>query len=248
MKSLFAAIRFLTILPVPMSWAGTEHHLAGSVKYFPVVGLLIGVICAVVAWLVTPFFVMPLAAVLIVIALIVITGGLHLDGLADTADGFLSVSSRQRSLEIMKDSHTGAMGVIAIVCVVLVKITALAAVGESRLLGTVLLMPVAGRCAQVFAISVLPYIRDESGLGSVFCKNRTILNGIWAVAAVVVIGWLLLGSAGIAGAGGAVLVMVLFAIYCHWKIGGITGDTIGAISELTEAVVPLAVLVSLAKL
>ena len=248
MKPLFAALRFLTILPIPASWAGDEHQLARSVKFFPLVGLLIGAIAAVIGWLVTQLFAMPVAAVLIVIALIIVTGGLHLDGLADTADGFLSVSTRQRTLEIMKDSSTGAMGVIAIVCVVLLKVTAVASVASSQMIATVFLMPVAGRCAMAFVMSILPYARTEGGLGSVFARQRSILNAIWAVIAVVIISRLVLGWAGFAAAGAALLVTILFSAYCYRKIAGYTGDTLGAVNELVEAIVPLAVLVSSAKL
>ena len=241
MKPLFAALQFLTILPVPASWAGAECELARSVKFFPVVGLLIGAVAGATAWCMAQLFSTLVTAVLIVVTLIILTGGLHLDGLADTADGFLSVSSRQRSLEIMKDSSTGAMGVIAIVSVLLVKVAAVASVPKSQLIATVLLMPVAGRCAVVIAMSILPYARAEGGLGSLFYEDRTILNALWTITAGGVVGWLALGWAGLAATGTALVVTILFAAYCYRKIGGITGDTLGATCELIEMAVPLVI-------
>ena len=172
MKPLFAAIRFLTILPIPGDWGTAEEDLARSVPWFPVIGLLLGAIAAAAAWGLS--FVAPpmVTAAVVVVLLLSFSGCLHADGLADSADGMLSSRPRERILEIMKDSHTGAMGVIAIACVLLLKFAALASLPAERLWPAVLLMPLAGRCAIVVQMSLLPYARPD-GLANVFYRRPT---------------------------------------------------------------------------
>ena len=181
MKQLLAALRFLTIVPIPGGWGTAEADLAGSVGWFPVVGLLLGGVAAAVAWglsLAAPPLV---GAAVVVIVLLSFSGCLHLDGLSDTADGFSSSRSRQRILEIMKDSHIGAMGVIAVVCVLMLKFAALASLPVARLWPAALLMPLAGRCALVLHMALLPCARPE-GLGSIFYRRRPRWAAVWAVA------------------------------------------------------------------
>ena len=239
MKSLFAALRFLSILPVPQSWTDHDRYLSCSVKFFPVAGLIMGAIMAGCVWLLC--FVLPqiVVAAITVVLLVVITRGLHLDGVADTADGFWSVSDHQRTLEIMKDSFTGAMGVIAIVSVLLLKFACLSALDEDMLWRGVLLMVLSGRCMMTLPISLFPYARKEGGLGKLFYETRTVFNALWAIFVVLSIGWFIAGSAGIAAAIASVLVTIVFGLYCRWKIGGVTGDTIGATCEITEVVTVL---------
>ena len=239
MKQLFAAFRFLSILPVPQNWAGDGKCLSRSVKFFPVVGLTIGVIVAGCSWLLA--FVVPqmVVAAMVVTLLAIMTRGLHLDGLADTADGFWSVSDRQRTLEIMKDSYTGAMGVIAIACILLLKFACLSAMDPDVLWQGVSLMVLTSRCMMVLPISLLPYARKEGGLGKLFYETRSAFNALWAVSFVLMAGWFIADLAGIVAVVASVFVTMAFGYYCKWKIGGVTGDTIGATSELTEVVTAL---------
>ena len=239
MKSLFAALKFLSILHVPQSWAGQEKQLTRSVKFFPIVGLSMGALAAAFAWALG--FVVPhtVVSAMIVTGLVILTRGLHIDGLADTADGFWSVSSRERTLEIMKDTHTGAMGVIAIVCVLLLKFACLAVLERDMLWRAVLLMVLAGRCMMMVPISLLPYARKEGGLGKLFYETRTAFNALWAIVFVLAAGWFIAGIAGIAAAVASVLVTIGFGLYCKSKIGGVTGDTIGATCEIAEVVTVL---------
>ena len=241
MKPLFGALKFLSILPVPSAWAGQGQEFSGSVKFFPVVGLIIGAIVAGCSWLLG--FVLPQIAVaaMAVILLVAITRGLHLDGLADAADGFWSVSDRQRTLEIMKDSFIGAMGVIAIVCVLLLKFACLGALGKDMLWRGVLLMVISSRCMMVLPISLLPYARKEGGLGQLFRRTRSALNAIWAFLFALAASWFIAGVAGVVAAGASVLATIIFGYYCKWRIGGFTGDTIGATNELAEVVSALVI-------
>jgi adenosylcobinamide-GDP ribazoletransferase len=240
MTSLLAAIRFLTIVPIPGSWGTAEDDIAGSVPWFPVIGLLLGAAAAGLAWGlsgVTPPLV--LAAVMVIV-LLSFSGCLHLDGLADTADGLLSSRSRERILEIMKDSRTGAMGVIAIVCVLLAKFAALASLPAARLWPAVLLAPLAGRCALVIHMALLPCARP-SGLGAIFYRRRPRWAAFWAAGLLAAVAWGLLGPRGLMVWAACMAVVLVLSAHVYRKIGGATGDTLGAVCEIIE-VVPALVL------
>jgi len=242
MRRLLAAVRFLTILPVPGTCGCGEDDLARSVPFFPVVGVLIGALVSALAFGLGQVLPPLPAAVLIVIALLTVSGGLHLDGLSDTADGFLSSRKRDRMLEIMRDSHVGAMGVIAIVCVLLLKVAALASLPSETAWRCVFLMPLAGRCALVVSMAILPYARPEGGLATVFYGRRPKAEAVFSVAALAGAGWLLLGEAGLIAAAASLALVFLFAAYTRRKIGGATGDTLGAACELAEIAPALALL------
>jgi len=240
MKPLLAAIRFLTIVPLPGAWGTAEEDLARSPVWFPIVGLLLGIAAAAIAWalsLAAPPFV---TAAVVVVVLLSFSGCLHMDGLADTADGLLSSRPRERMLEIMRDSHTGAMGVIAIVCVLLAKFAALASLDPRSLWPAVLLMPLAGRCAMVVHMAVLPYARPE-GLANIFYRRRAGLAAVWAAAVLAAAVWAVLGWQGLAVWVACMAVTLALAAYVYRKIGGSTGDTFGAVCESIE-VIPALVL------
>ena len=236
MKRFLAAIRFLTIVPLPGRWGTTEAELAGSAGYFPIVGLLIGAVAAGTAAGLTHVLPALPAAVLLVILLTAVSGGLHLDGLSDTADGFMSSRPRDRILEIMKDSHVGAMGVIAIVCVLLLKVACLATIPRADIWRAALLMPLAGRSALVISMAVLPYARPQGGLGSVFYTRRPRASALFALALLLTAGWFTCKWAGVAAAGASVPAVLVFCVWCYRKIGGATGDILGAACEIAEVV------------
>jgi adenosylcobinamide-GDP ribazoletransferase len=164
---------------------------------------------------------------------------MHLDGLADTADGFLSSRPRERILEIMKDSHVGVMGMMVIVVVLLLKFAALSSVDPKDLWRVVLLMPLAGRCSVVVQMAVLSYVR-EKGLGRLFHLARPRWAVIEAVAVLCAAGWCVLGMRGLGAGALGMVVSLAFAGYCYRKIGGATGDTYGASCEIVEMVPALA--------
>jgi adenosylcobinamide-GDP ribazoletransferase len=235
MKQLLAALRFLTILPIPGTWGTTEAELAGSVPWFPVIGLLLGVVAAAVAGgtaLVWPPLVV---AVVTLTTLLTFSGCLHADGLSDAADGCLSSRPRERMLEIMKDSHIGVMGVVAVAVVLLVKFAGLASLPTATLWRAAVLMPLAGRCAIVVHMALLPSVRPH-GLGGVFYRRRSRLAAIWSVGVLAAVGWGLLGERGLMVCVGAVAVTLALAVYVQRKLGGTTGDTFGAVCEIVEAV------------
>lgn len=234
MKSFLAALRFLTILPIPFRGSGEEAHLGRSVPFFPIVGLLIGVTVATLDAGLNQFFPPLLASVFVVIALIIVSGGLHVDGLADTADGLFSSRPRERILEIMRDSRTGPMGVAALICVIGLKIAAVGSIETEARWAAILMMPLAGRCALVVTLALLPYARSESGLVTAFQKNRSMPRAVWAVGLLALVGWFLAGPAGLAMAAVSLAGMLVFAGYTYLKIGGLTGDTLGAVCEIVE--------------
>lgn len=239
MKRFLAALRFLTVLPIPGSWGTAEKDLAGSVFFFPIIGLLIGIVVAAVSLGIVRVLPVPPSAVVIVILLAAASQAFHLDGLSDTADGFLSSRPRERVLEIMRDSHVGAMGVVAIVLVLLLKVTALAALPKEPLWRAALLMPVAGRSAILVQMAILPYARAEGGLGTLFFSRNRMPEAIAAVAILGGVSWAVLGGIGLMVTGAVVLATALFCIICLRRIGGATGDTLGAGCEIAEIIPPL---------
>jgi len=247
MRSFVAALRFLTVLPIPGRWGDEEADLARGAAWFPLVGLLLGAVAAGAAYAL-PLVAPPLVcASLMVILLAGFSGCLHLDGLADTADGLLSSRPRERILEIMKDSHVGAMGVIAIVGALLLKFAALASAREGEFWRISLIMPLAGRCAIMVQMALLPNARP-GGLSSVFYRRRPRLSAVGAVGLVLLVCWAALGWRGLAAGGASIGLALLFSAYVYRKIGGATGDTFGATCEIAEAVPALVlVLVPLAQ-
>jgi adenosylcobinamide-GDP ribazoletransferase len=234
-KSFLAAIRFLTVLPVPADGPEDVKTLGRSARLFPVIGILAGLAVAALDALLGAVLAPWPGSVLVVLAMVGISGGLHLDGLADTADGFLSSRSRERILEIMRDSRIGSMGVLAIVGVLVLKMAALASVPPGRRWSTLLLMPLAGRTALVLELSLLSYARS-AGLGLAFQTHKTRWDPLVAIGLLAGIGYATAGGRGLLAAAGTVVVTGVVSIWCWRKIGGFTGDTLGAACEISEAV------------
>jgi adenosylcobinamide-GDP ribazoletransferase len=235
MRSFGAALQFLTVIPVPRVF--DDEDLARSPVWFPVIGLLIGGVVAAVdvamARLAVPVVV---SCVLDLAVLAGLHGGLHLDGLADTGDGFLSARPRERVLEIMRDSRIGTMGVLALVFVLALKGAGLVELTSAGRWRALLLAPLAGRAALLVVMNLLPYARENGGLAAVFIRHRHRGLAIWAVL------WLIGGTVILLGWEGlwlAAAVVIVTALLCAWswrRIGGFTGDTLGATSEVVEAV------------
>jgi adenosylcobinamide-GDP ribazoletransferase len=234
MKRFLAALQFLTIIPLPGGVNPGERVLEGSLPFFPVVGLLIGAAVALLDWGLGHIFPAGVTSVLAVIFMIAVSGALHTDGLADTADGFFSARPRERILEIMKDSRTGPMGVTAVVCVVALKIALIASVAGPWRWWVLLMTPLAGRCALLVQMALLPYVRPEGGLAGIFHRNRSRGHALWALTVLLAVGYLTGCMPGLIAGGCAFLAALLFAAYSFRRIGGLTGDTLGASCELTE--------------
>lgn len=236
MKTFFSALTFLTPVRVPTGWCGGEKQLRGAPVFFPVIGVLIGGVAAAIVFgldRVLPLFPSSVVGVLVLVAA---SAGLHMDGLADTADGLFSSRPRERVLEIMRDSHIGTMGVLAVVAVLLLKVSLLTSITEPDRWRLVLLAPVAGRCGLLAVMSLFPYARTGGGLATVFRASgkQAVWLSAWAAIVAFAAGWLCASYRGLIIAGAALVLALLFGWYTRHRIGGYTGDTLGATSELVE--------------
>ncbi len=245
MQAFLIGLQFLTRICVVKQTVWTEEGFGKSVRYFPLVGAVLGCIYALVAWLATdllPQFgvILPhhLLNVLFVAMPVILTGGIHCDGFMDTVDGIFSGRDRERMLEIMKDSCTGAFGVVAFVLLMMFQYGAVSDVPVETLPAALFVMPVISRMMMVFTITIYPYARKE-GMGKAFSEytNRKTLGVVFLYGLALVIPW------GI-NALIAVLVSLLFTTcFCNYvtkKIGGVTGDVYGAVCTLCELLVMIA--------
>ncbi len=231
-----AALRFLTIIPVPFPREASPEEVGGSAAYFPVVGIIIGLILAGLNWLLG--LLLPSAVVngLLLVSLVVITGGLHLDGLADTCDGLAGHKTVEERWQVMHDSRIGGFGAIGAACLLLVKYISLNSVPDSLLMATLVLMPVLSRWAMVYAIFAYLYAKP-SGLGKIFKQEvRGQMLTMATLIALVVTG-VLFRLAGLAIIFGVWVVVIAIAAYLKRKFTGLTGDTYGAINEVVEVCV-----------
>ena len=234
LKPFFSALRFLTVLPVPERWCGAEESFRSSPNWYPLVGLLIGAGAILLDFLLQRLFPLPVASALLLVYFVAISGALHLDGLADSADAFFSCRSRERMLEIMKDSRSGPMGVAAVVLLLLLKFTLLLALGGEWRRPVLLGMPLAGRCALTIISYWLPYARPEGGLAG-FIRTRQVPH--WgAVLFLVAVFLVLFGVSGLFCALAVLLGILLLGRYMRTRIGGYTGDTLGFSCELVELI------------
>ncbi len=230
MKSFLTALQFLTRIHLTEQRVWTDEDFGGAVVYFPLVGLLIGVILACINGAFGLFFSPLFTAVLTVAVWFFITGGLHADGYMDTADGLFSGRGRERMLEIMKDSRVGANGVIAFFFLAALKIVSLAELLQPWPL--LIVVPAAARFAALVSIFKFPYARSE-GLGRAYAAHgpsRVLVKG--CVAALVPS--VLVGILYVPVLVGAVVITVLADSYITARLGGVTGDTYGAVIEFTE--------------
>lgn len=231
MNGLVAALQFLTVCPWPKRAERGADEVGRSAIFFPIIGFLLGLILVVIDFLLKPFASSGLSAVALVTILVLLTGGLHLDGLGDTFDGFGAGGDRERILRVMDDSHTGAFGLIAIVLLLFFKIHAIESIDGGRWRG-LLAAPVLGRWAMV----LLGYrsLAAKPGLASTLMDHLDTKHFLFATLIAV-----LLVAATLHGVGIAMMVWVtVFTTasknFFHRRLGGVTGDIFGAIGELSE--------------
>jgi adenosylcobinamide-GDP ribazoletransferase len=243
MKALILMIQFMTRYPIPVQVEFTAERFVQGMKWMPLVGLLAALPAAAGFAIADALLGREIAAIVAVILLITFTGGLHLDGIADTADGLFSYRSRERMLEIMRDSTLGANGVIALVLTIFLKYILLHNIPAAGAVPAVLITPVLGRMALTWHSAVAPYAREEQGIGDYV--NQTGLPQATAatlVSLALVTGILIFWGVPLVSVPLVALILhlppillaVLFAAYLKWRLGGITGDTIGASIELAE--------------
>ncbi|WP_456430849.1 adenosylcobinamide-GDP ribazoletransferase [Thermosulfuriphilus sp.] len=237
MKSLLFALQFLTIFCLKKDLSPKSSEIIWSQALFPLVGGLLGVIVAGGAWLLSHFIPPdPLAAIILVV-LFVLTRGFHLDGLADSADGLMANVDRSRSLEIMKDSRTGAMGVAAVVLTILAKFAALKVIVDAEAFKPLISAPVVARIAPAVLAAILPYARNQ-GLAETMVRKTgpavalsDLVLGLGLLALLLSVKEIFLIMIA------SFLLWLTLGGYFWFRLRGITGDLLGATVEITETLV-----------
>ncbi len=231
MSSFFAALQFLTIVPWPRRAQRSAAELGPGTIFFPVVGFLLGLVLVLVNVFLEPIASPSLSSVALVSVLALLTRGLHLDGLGDSFDGLGAGGDRERMLRIMEDSHTGAFGLIAIVLLLFFKIHAIENLDNERW-RALLAAPILGRWAMV----LLGYRSQAAkpGLGSTLVEQLKSKHFWCATLIAAVFTASILRAMGIA----IIIAIALFTLaakaFFHHRLGGVTGDTFGAVGELSE--------------
>lgn len=231
----FYSLKFLTILPAPVGRDPSSEQIGRSLTYFPLVGLLIGALLVGFDHLFSLALPASLSSALVITVLIVLTGALHIDGFIDTCDGAFVKSTPDERLRIMSDSHAGSFGVVGAVALFLTKYLALLAVPAGLRNEALLLMPLLGRWAMVLAVAAFPYAR-QAGKGLVFKGQATWQRTATAGGIGLVLAVLVAGISGLALALSVTIVALLAGRFLQSRLGGLTGDSYGAINELSEVV------------
>lgn len=237
-NELWAAFGFLTRLPTPR-YTFDSQTFAYSAKFFPVVGLVVAFIAYVPYWLLAAHVSNEIRCVLVLCALVLISGGLHEDGLADVADGFGGGWTRDRVLEIMRDSRIGSYGAIAIVLSLILRMVLLNELGPTRLWPFLAGAHVLSRWSALPLSFVLPPARVGDGKGALLAGSVSRGTFVAGTALMVLIGAGLLRAEFLAPVVGTVAAVLASAAYYRRRIGGITGDCFGATNQLVEIVVYL---------
>ena len=230
MKHFISAIQFITILP----WGRAERFDPQRIiPFFPLVGIVLGVLVALFDFVAVSLWGKTVAALLDVIFLAVLTGAFHIDGLGDAADGLLGQRPKERILEIMKDSLLGTMGLVAIVAGLSIKWAGIAGLESNRSL-LLIIVPALARAGMLFGMRYLPYGRPEGGTGTGFFNHELKPAAFWALSVPVLLS-VLLGWQ-------AIWLIICFAAitaglirYYKKRLGCITGDMLGAMTEILEA-------------
>ena len=241
-RLLLTAVQYFTRIRVP-AWVGhAQEQLAGAVRYLPAIGLIAGASGAATMWLAAQVLPAPLPAILATIVTVLMTGAIHEDGLADTCDGLGGGATRERALEIMKDPRIGVFGAIALILTLLLKISALSLMpvwtAMAALVGAhafsrfcAVLVSFAGRYVGSAERSrAAPVVRlvkfGDVLIAALFGLPALVLCGRAAIVAVIV----------------ALVLLALVFRWCARRIGGYTGDTLGAVQQITETAFYVALL------
>ncbi len=234
MKSFLLALQFLTVATVNSGLRAEARDLARSRAWYSLVGGLLGLVLAGAAWLLG----LKLPPLALAAVLVVLWGGLtrflHYDGVADTADALVHTTTKERALEIMKDTRLGSFGVAALAGVMLLKFGALASLYGPSLWGALVAAPALGRALAAVLAGLLPPARPGVGLGAAVAQESPIWPDALCGACALAIALLAGGLAGAVAALAVLLLGLVLALWFRRRIGGVTGDTLGAAIELGE--------------
>ncbi len=239
LADLGAAFLLLTRLPLaPLAPVGMSANFAGCIWALPIVGLVVGGLGGLVYWLAYRLGMPPpLAAAWTLGATTIATGALHDDGLADTVDGFGGGGTRAQKLQIMRDSHIGSYGALALLLSVVLRVSAIAASGNPpRVIVALCLSGMLGRGGILVVLLVLRPARDD-GLGAAIGKTGAMRAAVGLGLAIVASLSALPLPPGVAIVAAALVASVTVAELAHVQIGGYTGDVLGAVEVITECVV-----------
>ncbi|KKC30590.1 adenosylcobinamide-GDP ribazoletransferase [Caldanaerobacter subterraneus KAk] len=237
LKALILSIQFMTGIPIPINIDVKEDKIYKIASYFPVVGLLIGGILYGLYFLLRNLFSREIVMTFLVAFSYILTRGMHIDGLADTFDGLFSNKEREKILEIMKDSRLGTNGVLALVFVVILKILFLSDIRQSLLFSALLVSPVIARLSVVFSIAISKSARGGKGLGGLLLERAGLREFVIALLISTIAGYFVMPLKDL-----ALLYVIslsftyLISKYISKKIGGMTGDTLGAVNEFVELI------------
>ncbi|MFH0941682.1 MAG: adenosylcobinamide-GDP ribazoletransferase [Chloroflexota bacterium] len=229
------ALKYLTTIPLPLRRQSGFEEMGGSSLFFPLVGLLIGLFLASLSWLLKLLLPAALVNVLVVSALVAITGARHLDGLAHTADGLVGHATREARLEITGDKRTGSFGIIAVAALLLLKYIALDSLPQGLWLATLIYMPVLGRWAMVYAIFSFQSARP-SGLDGDFKRGTRWYGLLVATLTALAVTFALARLPGLVVMLGVLVAVTILALYLRGRFGGLTVAAYGATGEFAEAV------------
>lgn len=231
MKHLLIAFQFLTVLPFKICTEIKDEDYARSLIYFPIVGMTIGATLSAIS-LSCGFLPVPVIGAIVLIFSAFLTGALHLDGFADTCDGFYGSKPKEEILRIMHDTRIGAMGVVGVTLLLLLKFSLIISIPRDALWRSLILMCCFSRWIQT-AGCLLPYARNEgkAGLFIKYARKKDIIIG--GVFTIIVFS-ALFGLKGIIIFFSSFIPALLFIRYAKTRIGGMTGDTLGAVSEIAE--------------
>lgn len=242
MNNFLVGLQFLTRITVKKNIDWSEKACGGSVKFFPFIGAVLGIIYVIAGYVI--YFLLPcynislsihLTGFILLALNIFLTGALHCDGFTDTMDGILSGRKRERILEIMKDSRVGAHGAATLMLLLIGKFAMFADIEASFALTALFLMPVISRCCMSCAVVNFPYARKE-GMGKAFHEYSSSKDMFAAVFFTCIVS-ILLGTMAIIAYILTALIMYVFNRYVSRILGGLTGDVYGATTELGEFVV-----------
>jgi len=238
-RGFLIALTFLTRLPLPAPKIDvTSEEFSRSYRYYPLVGLVIGLFLWLLAQGLTPYFPPLVLGALLLVAELMLTGGLHLDGFMDSMDGLLSARTPERILEIMKDSHIGAHACMALIGLLLLKFALLACLTPAQF-PILLVMPMLSRWVFQIGVVGFPYARSQ-GLGKGIHETTHWIPFFISGGLVLAASFYLASFAGLIAFGVCVIIVTLWASKISTLLGGLTGDLYGAIIEISEVVCLLA--------
>jgi len=236
MNSFLIALQFITVIPVKKDLNYSEKNIASSMLYYPLIGSIIGLILVVINIVSTYFLPNLVRDSVVLIFFVLLTGGIHFDGLADSFDGLFGGKNKKSILEIMGDSSVGVYGILAVTLILIFKLSLInnLPLGQRNL--ALIIAPTISRCAMVWAVYLFPYAKKE-GFGKAFklylTKQEAWLTAIYTL----IITFVLFFFKGL-------IVLIISFVFLYFlgtfvvkKIEGLTGDNYGAINELMEVLV-----------